>query len=175
MAKPEPNGALVTFNNLDEDAVVLGGTNYIGEMPPANKALPGHIRRVYLSQTTNNDPVLKVLYEVTEGAYTGFIAWDNVTLNNKAAFKWQPLLAALGIGARELKTATRVDPEDESEAGMRVVSIGALDLSGDNTVPVTFGVSYKKYDGILQVTVAGVLPRKGTASPVVKQETATVN
>lgn len=161
MATPKNPGTLVKFGNLDATAEVVGGENYIGELPPARMALPGQIRRVYLSQTQNNDPVLKVLYEVTEGKFLGFSAWDNVTLNNKAAFKWKPLVAAMGIDINDLINSTRVDPNEESDAGLRVVGIGTLDLSGDKGVPVLFGVTYKNYEGTQQTHVAGVKPRKG--------------
>lgn len=154
-------GSRVQFSGLDANAEVVGGENYIGELPPARMALVGQIRRIYLSQTQHNDPVLKVLYEATEGKYSGFSAWDNVVLNNKAAFKWKPLVVALGIEIEDLINSTRVDANDESDAGIRVVGIGALNLSGSNTVPVLFGVTYRNYEGTQQVGIAGVKPRKG--------------
>jgi len=160
-ATTEVKGALVQFA-LDANAEVVGGENYIGDLPPARQALPGKIRRVYLAHTANHDPVLKVLYEATDGKYAGFSAWDNVTLNNKAAFKWRPLVEAMGVTVDELISSTRVDvnAESVSEAGLRVISIGALDLSGDNGVPVFFGVTYRNYEGTQQVSVAGVKPRR---------------
>lgn len=153
-------GTVVSFDNLDENAEIIGGENYIGDLPPARKALPGQIRRVYLTATANDDPILKVLYEVTDGRYTGFTAWDNVTLTNKAAFKWKPMVDAMGITVQDLIRKTRVDPNQESQAGLRVIAIGDLDLSGDYGVPVFFGVLYSNFDGIQQIGLAGVKPRR---------------
>lgn len=168
----KPTGALIKFAALDANAEVIGGETYIGELPPARMALPGQVRRVYLAQTANNDPVLKVLYEVTEGKYTGFTAWDNVTLNNKAAFKWKPLIDALGVSTVELTTGTRVNPDEESDAGLRVISIGKLDLSGNTGVPVYFGVNYRNYEGTQQTSVAGVRPRTRAITFETVEETA---
>lgn len=152
--------AVVTFGGLDENAEIVGGENYIGELPPAGKALPGQIRRIFLTDASTGDAMFKVLYEVTEGPYTGFTAWDNVTLNNRAAFKWQPLLKVLGITAGDLKSGTRVDAENVTDVGRRVTGIGPCDLSGDNSVPCYFGVQYRSFDGIRTPHVVASKPRR---------------
>lgn len=149
--------------NLDEKAEV-GSTDYIGDMPKPRQAMPGRIRRVYLAETFAGEPILKVLYEVTEGTYAGFTAWDNVTLNNASAFKWKPFIAALGISFTDLATGLHVDPDDKSGAGERVTKIGKLDLTGEG-IPVYFGVKYRNYEGIQQTDVAGVRPRTVVEKP----------
>lgn len=143
--------------NLDEKAEV-GSTDYIGDMPRPREALPGRVRRVYLAETFKGEPILKVLYEVTEGKYAGYTAWDNVTLNNASAFKWKPFIAALAVTFADLATGLHVDPDDTSGAGERVTKIGKVDLTGDG-VPVFFGVRYRNYEGIQQTDIAGVRPR----------------
>lgn len=169
--------SVVKFTNLDENAEVIGGVKYIGEMPRPLVALPGVIRKIYLTESLTKEAMFKVLYEVTQGRYLGFTAWDNVTLNNKAAFKWKPLCEVLGITANELKTNTRVDPEDISEVGMRVTGIGTCDLAGDATVPCYFGVEYKMYDDVKSPAVAASKPRQvanvdgmGEFAPAPKQD-----
>lgn len=152
-------GALVQFKNLNPDAPMVGGETYIGDLPPALKALPGFLKRIYLSSTTGNDPIFKVLYECTEGQYEGFHAWDNVTLNDGARFKWEPLIVIIGVTPQELVSATRVNPNDRTEAGMRVVGIGNVDLSQENKIPLYFGVQYKMHNSIQQTSVAGIKGR----------------
>lgn len=148
----------VTFS-ISENDEVKGGEEYIGDLPPARKALVGVISRIYLSETMTGDPILKVLYTATEEKYAGFTAWDNVTLTPKAAFKWKPLVRALGVSVTDLATNTIINKNEESNAGVRVVRIGGLDLSGNNTVPVLFAVKYRKYDDIMQTDVIAVRPR----------------
>lgn len=149
----------LSFNISEEDAVI-GGSEYIGELPPARKALAGEITKIYVDVTQNGNPILKVLYRASaESGYDGFTAWDNVTLTAKAAFKWKPLVEALGVSVNDLASRTVTDPNEETGAGTRVVRIGSLDLSGDNTVPVYFGVKYRKYNGIQQTDVIGVRAR----------------
>lgn len=160
MVQQKPSSAVVTFSGLDANAEIIGGENYIGELPPAGKALPGIIRRMFLTDSSMGDPILKVLYEVTEGPYSGFTAWDNVTLNNKAAFKWQPLLRVLGVTPHELITDTRVNADDVTDVGRRVLGIGKCDLSDDATpVGCNFGVQYKTYDGVRTPHVIASKPR----------------
>lgn len=160
MVSQKPNSAVVTFGSLDANAEVIGGENYIGELPPAGKALPGIIRRVFLTESSMGDPILKVLYEVTDGPYAGFTAWDNVTLNNKAAFKWQPFLRVLGVTPQELIRHTRVNADDVTDVGRRVLAIGERDLSDDeNPVGCHFGVQYRTFDGVRTPHVIGSKPR----------------
>lgn len=149
----------LNFNISEEDAATIG-TEYIGELPPPRMALAGEITKIYCDVTQKGEPVFKVLYRASvESGYDGYTAWDNVTLTAKAAFKWKPLIDALGISVQELATGTVTDPNDESGAGTRVVRIGKLDLSGENTVPVYFGVKYRRYEGIMQTDVIGVRSR----------------
>lgn len=149
----------LNFNISEEDAVI-GGSEYIGDLPPARKALAGEVTKIYVDVANNGNPILKVLYRASvESGYDGFTAWDNVVLTAKAAFKWKPLVEALGVTVNDLATKTVTDENEESGAGTRVVRIGSLDLSGDNTVPVYFGVKYRKYDGIQQTDVIGVRSR----------------
>jgi hypothetical protein len=148
--------------SISENDEVKGGEEYIGDLPPARKALTGVISKIYLSETMTGDPILKVLYTATEDKYAGFTAWDNVTLTPKAAFKWKPLVKALGVSVNDLASGTVVDENEESNAGTRVVRIGRLDLSGDNTVPVLFAVKYRKYDEIMQTDVIAVRPRSAS-------------
>lgn len=145
--------------NISENDAVVSGEEYIGDLPPARKPISGVISKVYLSQTSKKDPILKVLYTATETLYSGFTAWDNVVLKPEAAFKWKPLVTALGISVNDLATRTVTDENDESGAGVRVVAIGDLDLSGENAVPVIFAVKYRKFDEIMQTDVIGVKPR----------------
>jgi hypothetical protein len=146
------------FFDISEDDVVTS-EEYIGELPPARQAIEGVISRIYLDKTAAGDPIFKVLYTATEERYAGFTAWDNVTLTKKASFKWSPLIEALGVTVGDLAHATDTDNDDKSGAGVRVVRIGALNLSKKNTVPVRFGVKYRKYDGVIQTDVATVRPR----------------
>lgn len=149
----------LSFNISEEDAI-NGGSEYIGELPPPRKALAGEITKIYVDITQNGNPILKVLYRASaESGYEGFTAWDNVTLTAKAAFKWKPLVEALGITVSDLARRTVTDENEVTGAGTRVVRIGSLDLSGDNTVPVYFGVKYRNYNGIQQTNVIGVRPR----------------
>lgn len=149
----------LSFNITEDDATQIG-TEYIGELPPPRMALAGEIAKIYCDVTQNGEPVFKVLYRASiESGYDGFTAWDNVTLTAKAAFKWKPLVDAFGITVAELATGTVTDPNDESGAGTRVVRIGSLDLSGENTVPVFFGVKYRRYAGVMQTDVIGVRSR----------------
>jgi hypothetical protein len=149
----------LTFGISEEDAVI-GGSEYMGDLPPVRKPLSGEITKIYVDMATNGNPMLKVLYRANvESGYDGFVAWDNVTLTAKAAFKWKPLVEALGVTVQDLASRTVTDESEESGAGTRVVRIGNLDLSGDNTVPVYFAVKYRKYDGLLQTDVIGVRAR----------------
>lgn len=146
---------------LSADAEVTS-TDYIGDLPPARKALPGALRRAYLAATEKGDPILKVLYEVTEGPFAGFTAWDNVTLINGAAFKWKPLADALGITYADFAgKGLTVDENDNSGAGNRVLTVGGKTLPDAGT-PVFFGVTYRTWQGSQQIEVAGVRYRKVT-------------
>lgn len=144
---------------LSADAEVTS-TDYIGDLPPARKALPGVMRRAYLTTTEKGDPMAKVLYEVTEGAYAGFTAWDNVTLTNGAAFKWKPWADALGVSHADFASkGLTVDENDNSGAGNRILSVGGKTLPVDGGVPIFFGVTYHTWQGSQKIDVAGVRPR----------------
>ncbi len=148
---------------LSADAEVTS-TDYIGDLPPARKALPGVMRRAYLAATEKGDPIAKVLYECTEGPYTGFTAWDNITLTNGAAFKWKPWADALGVSHADFAgKGLAVDENDNSGAGNRILAVGGKTLPVDSGVPVFFGVTYRTWQGSQQIDVAGVRPRKATA------------
>jgi len=171
-------GTVVKFD-LDVDAPIIGTENYIGKLPPEREALTGRIRKMYLNQTQGDTPVpmIKVLLECIEGEYKGYTAWDNITLNNAAAFKWRPLVAVLGITAGDLVNATRVNPKDVTEAGLRIVGIGSVDTSNENDgTPIYFGMYYDTYNGVRSAKVAAIKPRSvsnnGKALDIFAQATA---
>lgn len=152
--------AVVRLGNLDTDAPIIGGQKYIGDLPPSNKKLVGIIRRMHLTTSKGNDPVIKVLYECTAGPYDKFVVWDNVTLNNAARFKWQPLIDAIGVTVDDLITTIKIVKDDDSEVGKRIVSIGKVNFFDDDPpVPVYFGVEYKRFQDVTSPVLAAVHPR----------------
>lgn len=151
----------LSLSGLDVNAEV-GSVGYIGDLPRAKEKMAGVVRRLFLTQTTDGKPMLKVLYETTQTKYQGYTAWDNVTLTNESAFKWKPLLAALGVTAQDLVSkGISADDANASDIGSPVVSIAGAKVP-DGGFPVFYGVSYRTYQGESQTDVAGVLPRATT-------------
>lgn len=127
-------------------------SSYTGADPKANVLMTGVLDKMYLSRDNSGNPMLKVLYKVTEGEYDGYVAWDNISLTDAAAFKWQSLCEnILDISWIDLKTRLFLVPGDESNAGQRVESIGDAVLDG--LTPVNFSVSYYMHEGSKQTKV----------------------
>lgn len=148
----------LSLSDLDVNAEV-GSVGYIGDLPRAKEKMAGVVRRLFLTQTSDGKPMLKVLYETTQPKYQGYTAWDNVTLTNESAFKWKPLLAAIGVTPQDFVTkGISADDGKASDIGSPVVSIGGTKIP-ESGFPVYYGVSYRTYQGESQTDIAGVLPR----------------
>jgi hypothetical protein len=136
-----PDELVFDINEADRENILTG---YEGEEPPNNARLTGNLKRMFLARDNEGTPMLKVLYQVEGGTYDGYPAWENVSLKPSAAFKWVPLCEdILKVKIEDLKKRTKIDRENETNAGWPVLSIGKRAIDGD--LPVTFTVGYRNY------------------------------
>lgn len=154
----------ITHNfDLSDDVDVVSEEGFIGELPKANEPIPGVVKRLYLSFTQSGKPILKPLYVCTEGKYAGYSAWDNITLTDRAAFKWKPFIKSIGVSTEDLNKRIKTEAEVSDESiGRRILSIGDVKFTDDaELVPITFAVKYRRFEGVTQTDVVGVKPRTG--------------
>jgi len=137
-----PDELVFDINESDRENILTG---YEGEEPPNNTRLSGVLKRMFLSRDNDGTPMLKVLYQAEGGNFDGYPGWENISLKPSAAFKWVPLCEEiLNVPIADLKSRTRIDRENETNAGWPVLFIGDRDIVGDN-IGVFFTVSYRNY------------------------------
>lgn len=106
--------------------------DYDGPVPPKGTLLNGDIKKVWLSESSTGNMMLRVLFEAADNEgdnkdYDGCPVWDNVVFTSpKAKFRWQPFFDALGFTLKDLKAKTVVGEEDN--VGTVVDSIGKVEF-----------------------------------------------
>src|SRR3954464_3491082 len=74
--------------------------DYDGPLPPSNTILSGNVKKVWATESSNGDPMLKVLFEAAGNKgdrkmYDGWSGWENVLFSMpQVKFKWQPFFDA---------------------------------------------------------------------------------
>lgn len=107
--------------------------DYDGPVPPSNKVLAGELKKAWVTETANGDPMIKTLF-VADGntgdrkQYNGCPIWDQVLFTMpQVKFKWQPWLDALGITLADVKNKTIIG--DEETTGDRIEKIGTVSFA----------------------------------------------
>jgi hypothetical protein len=119
------------LNNAEYTEDDGGFEAYDGPMPPANTVLEGNIEKMWATESSTGNKMIKVLFVANENAgekkkYNGCQIWENVLFSlPQMKWKWQPWLDALGISLRDLKDKTLVEDE-ESNQGYQVIRIGTV-------------------------------------------------
>lgn len=131
---------------------------YDGEIPPAGTILRGTIKKVWATESSNGDPMLKVLFEAEGNTgdrkeYNGLGIWDNVLFTMpQVKFKWQPFLDALLITLADLKNKTMAG--DETDRGTELLRIGTVKFP----VAIRVKTEREKYEGELRAKARRWLP-----------------
>lgn len=133
--------------------------SYEGPVPPSNTLLRGVIKKAWIADTANEDPMIKVLFEAQgndgeKKKYNGCPIWDNILFSMpQVKFRWQPFFDAIGITLADLKNKTLVGDSDDN-VGTPILKIGAVAFNNDKK-PVEISVKTKReeYKGETQVRV----------------------
>jgi hypothetical protein len=104
--------------------------SYSGEIPPTGYVFSGTIKKMWLSSTQNDDPMLIVLHvSDTDDDYYGLPSWDYLTLTEDAKFRWAPYFEVTGLSLRDVVTKINLADEDDN-IGSPVLNIGKWKLGG---------------------------------------------
>jgi len=141
-----------------EDAEVTEGefSRYKGDIPPAGTTLIGLVTKMWLTETSNEDEMLKVIFQAQENEgdleeYNGYEVWDNLALIPGAKFRWKPFLDAFGITLGDLKNKMKLEPENDN-VGAPVISIGKWTV-GEDEAWCKITTEKEKYKGEWKGTV----------------------
>jgi hypothetical protein len=141
---------------------------YDGPQPKSRMELPGRIKNMWYTRSSNGNPMFKLVFEAETagnrelGAYDGCPIWDNIVFTPGAAFRYQPFLTLFGLSLRDIKSRMDLE-EDESRLGRKVLSIGTWEPGGDDAM-CTVKVKTEMYEEERQVRVARYLPHPAGAS-----------
>lgn len=129
---------LKDYDNVDvdelEDAEYTEGgsySDYDGEEPPKGTILSGFVKKLWLSETRNEDPMLVALFEAAgnegdEEQYNGWATWEYLALIATAKFRWAPFFEVTGIALRDLigKNSKLFVEEEDDQFGAPIEKIG---------------------------------------------------
>jgi len=127
------------FNELPEEWDDNG--QYAGEDPPPNTVLNGIIKKMWATQSSAGNKMLKVLFEADGNSgkkeeFDGWGTFDNIPLTPKCAFRYGPLLEVMGVSLDDVRKRMAVGEEDERN-GFPILKIGAA------KIPVSCAVKTK--------------------------------
>ena len=161
-------GSDIDWRGLNDEEYEEGQDydDYEGEIPPSNTVLRGVIKKVWIAETRNDDPMLKVLFEArgNTGAkkqYDGCPIWDQVLFSMpQVKFRWQPFFDAVGFTLADLKNKTLVGDEDDN-IGLPVLKIGTIVFNNEKKpVEVSIKTKREKYEGNEQARVQRWIPAR---------------
>lgn len=133
---------------------------YDGPLPPANVILSGFVKKIWATESSNGDAMLKVLFEADGNTgdrkvYNGWGGWDNVLLSMpQVKFRWQPFFDAMGFTLADLKNKTVTDGDDNQ--GDIITRIGRVKFDGK--VPARVKIKRERYEGEPQARIGKWLP-----------------
>jgi hypothetical protein len=129
-------GAGFDAEGLDEAEYDDSFEPYSGPLPPNGTVLKFRLVKLFSTESGNGDFMLKdILVAEESGEYDGLTIFDNIVFTEKAAFRYQPFMAAFGLTAKLIKAKTIIgDDEDERFNGYPVVSIGRWQPGSDKAV-----------------------------------------
>jgi hypothetical protein len=142
--------------------------DYDGPVPPSNAILRGYIKKIWGTESSNGDAMLKVLFiaDGNEGdrkVYDGWPGWDNVLFSlPQVKFRWQPFFDAIGVTLADLKSRTVVGEEENQ--GDLITRIGKVRFDGRSPVEVRVKTKREKYEGETQCRIAKFLPAADVAA-----------
>lgn len=134
--------------------------DYDGPLPPANVILSGFLKKIWATESSNGDPMLKVLFEASGNVgerkvYDGWGGWDNILFSMpQVKFRWQPFFDAIGISLADLKNKTVTDGDDNQ--GDVIAKIGSVKFDGK--VPARVKIKREKYEGETQAKISKWMP-----------------
>lgn len=123
----------VDVDELEEAEYNEGGSysDYDGEEPPRGTILSGYVKKLWLSETRNQDPMLIALFEAAgnegdEEQYNGWATWEYLALIATAKFRWAPFFDVTGIALRDLigKNSKLFVEEEDDQFGAPIEKIG---------------------------------------------------
>lgn len=151
-------------DDLDVEYNEDGGyQEYEGEIPPRGAILAGRVKRVWYTISSNDNPMLKVIWEA-EGnkgdskKFDGLGIFDNVTFTPKAAFRYMPFLKLFGVTLADVKN--KMIGGEEDNMGNPVEKIGSWSIDSDRS-RCNVLIKREKYDGEIQARVAKYMPFDG--------------
>ena len=102
--------------------------SYDGDVPPKDLELTGYVKKMWWTRTTNNDPMLKILWIAEENTeeleeYNGCPFWLNYALIGGAKFRWAPFLDNYGLTLKQVKNNIDVAEKDDQN-GAPINKIG---------------------------------------------------
>lgn len=131
----------VDDNDLDinelEDAEFTEFEQYDGEIPPNGTQLSALIKRMWWTYTQTDDTpmlVTLVVAQDNEGEleeYNGLVIYDRAKLAANTKFRWFPLLSAIGLTIRDVKTKAYVEDDDDPRFGAPITKIGDWEPESD--------------------------------------------
>lgn len=103
---------------------------YDGPLPPANKLLNGEVKKMWAAVSEAGNDMLIALFEASGNTgdkeqYNGWSTFERIALTPKMAWKYGPLLEALGITLQDVHKNTIVAKEDDN-VGTPIRKIGTL-------------------------------------------------
>ena len=131
----------VDVDELEDAEYTEGGSfsNYDGEEPPKGTVLRGFVKKLWLSETRNDDPMLVALFEAAgneddEEQYNGWATWEYLALIATAKFRWAPFFEVTGIALRDIigKKSRLWVEEDNDNFGVPIEKIGDWVPGEDN-------------------------------------------
>lgn len=133
-------------------------TEYDGEVPPANTLLRGVIKKVWATESSKGDPMLKVLFEASgnedgRDEYNGCPVWDYVSFTlPQVKFKWQPFFDVIGFTLADLKNKCQAGEDDS--IGTQILQIGSVKFPAAARIKT----KREKYEGEWTAKVGRWLP-----------------
>jgi len=143
------------INELDVEWEDSDYATYDGDIPPNGTTLSGHIKKMWWSYTSEEKPMLKVLFvardnEGDEKEFDGLPVWENITFTPSAAFRYGPFLEAFGLTLKDVRDKTYVKDEDDN-LGAPIEKIATL-VPGDEAM-ATIITGRERYQGEWQARI----------------------
>jgi hypothetical protein len=131
--------------------------DYEGEIPPKGTILTAYIKKMWWTDTKNQDDMIKVLVEAdgNEGdleEYNGLPLWDNLALIATAKFKWKPFIDHFGITLKDIKNKTILAAADE-KMGAPIEKVGTFVPGSDDSWCRVLVARERNQDGELMAVV----------------------
>lgn len=147
----------------DRDDII----EYDGPVPKARMELPGRIKNMWWTTSSNGNRQFKVIFEAETAKvrgleqYDGCPIWDQVTFTPGAAFRYQPFLHLFGLTLRDVKGRMDLE-EDESKLGRKILAVGRW-RPGSDEARCVVKTKTEVYEGERSVKIAKYLPLEGAA------------